>query len=58
MFPKRKKTKSDNLFVSDTEILLKKKKRRSVSMVVNNVKNLLKDEYRKHFSRMQEIKTT
>ena len=48
---KEKKTKSINMLVSDIEIFLKKKKKGSVNAVLND------DDYRKKFSRMEEIQT-
>ena len=41
--------------MSGIGIFLKKKKKRQYGR--ERYKNLLEDEYRKHFSRMQEIKT-
>ena len=38
IFQREKKTKSDNMLVSDIEIFLKQKKERSVNMVVNDTK--------------------
>ena len=40
VFLKKKKTKSDNILVSDTETSLKKKMKRNIYMVVNNIKIL------------------
>ena len=40
IFLKKKKTKSDNILVSDTETSLKKKMKRNIYMVVNNIKIL------------------
>ena len=48
---KEKKTKSINMLVSNMEIFLKKKKKGSVNAVLND------DDYRKKFSRMEEIQT-
>ena len=39
IFPKKKRTKSANMLVSDIEIILKKKKKRSANMVVNDIKH-------------------
>ena len=40
IFLKKKKTKSDNILVSDTETSLKKKMKRNIYMVANNIKIL------------------
>ena len=40
VFLKKKKTKSGNILVSDTETSLKKKMKRNIYMVVNNIKIL------------------
>ena len=40
IFLNKKKTKSDNILVSDTETSLKKKMKRNIYMVVNNIKIL------------------
>ena len=38
IFLKNKKTKSDNMLLSEIEIFLKKKKKRRINMVVTNIK--------------------